>query len=101
MIMSNLFWLPKAQAARLRPFFPKSHGHPRVDDLRDLSGIIFTNRDETRWSTHRENMDPQQDRDHIRQAQGLAKCRHALRQMPEGLSLRYPYTCDSPLLDQF
>ena len=38
--MSNLFWLTEAQMARLRPFFPKSHGRPRVDDLRVLSGII-------------------------------------------------------------
>ena len=26
--MSNLFWLTDAQMARLRPFFPKSHGKP-------------------------------------------------------------------------
>jgi hypothetical protein len=30
--MSNLFWLSEAQMARLQPFFPKSHGKPRVDD---------------------------------------------------------------------
>ncbi|MEH7829421.1 IS5/IS1182 family transposase, partial [Gemmobacter sp. JM10B15] len=28
--MSNLFWLTDAQMERLRPFFPKSHGKPRV-----------------------------------------------------------------------
>jgi transposase len=39
--MSNLFWLTDAQMARLEPFFPKSHGKPRVDDRRVLSGIIF------------------------------------------------------------
>jgi len=27
---------------RLRPFFPESHGKPRVDDRRVLSGIVFT-----------------------------------------------------------
>ncbi len=32
------------QMARLRPYFPKSHGKPRVDDKRVLSGIIFVNR---------------------------------------------------------
>jgi transposase len=37
--MSNMFWLTEAQMARLQPFFPKSHGKPRVDDLRVLSGI--------------------------------------------------------------
>ena len=36
--------------ARLRPFFPKSHGKPRVDDRRVLSGIIFINRNGLRWS---------------------------------------------------
>ena len=34
---------------RLRPFFPKSHGKPRVDDRRVLSGIIFVNRNGLRW----------------------------------------------------
>lgn len=29
--MSNLFWLTDEQMARLRAFFPKSHGKPRVD----------------------------------------------------------------------
>jgi transposase len=48
-MMSNLFWLTDAQMARLRPFFPKSHGRPRVDDRRVLSGIIFTNRNGLRW----------------------------------------------------
>ena len=47
--MSNLFWLTDEQMARLRPFFPKSHGKPRVDDRRVLSGIIFINRNGLRW----------------------------------------------------
>ena len=47
--MSNLFWLTEAQMARLEPFFPKSHGEPRVDDRRLLSGIIFINRNGLRW----------------------------------------------------
>ena len=47
--MSNLFWLTDDQMARLRPFFPKSHGKPRVDDRRVLSGIIFINRNGLRW----------------------------------------------------
>ena len=34
---------------RLQPFFPKSHGIPRVDDRRVLSGIIFINRNGLRW----------------------------------------------------
>jgi transposase len=47
--MSNLLWLTDAQMARLQPFFPKSHGKPRVDDRRVLSGIIFINRNGLRW----------------------------------------------------
>lgn len=47
--MSDLFWLSDAQMARLEPDFPKSHGKPRVDDRRVLSGIIFINRNGLRW----------------------------------------------------
>ena len=47
--MSDLFWLTDEQMDRLRPFFPKSHGKPRVDDRRVLSGIIFVNRNGMRW----------------------------------------------------
>lgn len=46
--MSNLFWLRAEQMARLQHFFPKSHGKPRVDDRRVLSGIIFVNRNSLR-----------------------------------------------------
>ncbi len=48
-LMSNLFWLSDEQMGRLMPFFPKSHGRPRVDDRRVLSGIIFINRNGLRW----------------------------------------------------
>lgn len=47
--MSDLFWLTDAQMARRAPFFPKSHGKPRVDDKRVLSGINFINRNGIRW----------------------------------------------------
>ena len=47
--MSDLYWLTDAQIARLEPFFPKSHGKPRVDDRRVLSRIIFINRNGLRW----------------------------------------------------
>jgi len=47
--MSDLFWLTDVQMARLEPYFPKSHGKPRVDDRRVLSGIIFVNRNGLRW----------------------------------------------------
>ena len=47
--MKDLYWLTDEQMARLEPFFPKSHGRPRVDDRRVLSGIIFVNRNGLRW----------------------------------------------------
>ena len=47
--MSDLYWLTDEQMARLQPHFPKSHGKPRVDDRRVLSGIIFVNRNGLRW----------------------------------------------------
>ncbi len=39
--MSSLYWLSEARMECLRPFLLKSHGLPRVDDRRVLSGIIF------------------------------------------------------------
>ena len=47
--MSDLYWLTEEQMARLRPYFAKSHGKPRVDDRRVLSGIVFVNRNGLRW----------------------------------------------------
>ncbi len=47
--MSDLYWLTDEQMARLEPYFPESHGKPRVDDRRVLSGIIFVNRNGLRW----------------------------------------------------
>ena len=47
--MSELYWLTDEQMARLEPYFPKSHGKPRVDDRRVLSGIVFVNRNGLRW----------------------------------------------------
>ena len=47
--MSDLYWLTDEQMARLEPYFPKSHGRPRVDDRRGLSGMIFVNRNGLRW----------------------------------------------------
>ena len=38
--MSDHYWLSETQLDRLKPFFPRSHGVPRVDDRRVLSGII-------------------------------------------------------------
>lgn len=47
--MSDLFWPRDGQMARLARYFPKSHGKPRIDDRRVLSGMIFINRNGLRW----------------------------------------------------
>ena len=47
--MSDLIWLSKVQLSRIAPYFPLSHGVPRVDDRRVLSGIIFVLRNGLRW----------------------------------------------------
>ncbi len=47
--MSDLYWLTDEQMVRLRPYFPESHGRPRVDDRRVPSGIILVNRNGARW----------------------------------------------------
>ena len=47
--MSERFWLTDAQMELLGPFFPRSRGKPRVDDLRVLSGIIFMQRNGLMW----------------------------------------------------
>ena len=47
--MSDLFWLTKKQMRRIEPYFPRSHGVPRVDDRRIVSGIIFVIRNGLRW----------------------------------------------------
>ena len=47
--MSNLFWLSAAQMGRIEPCFTLSHGMPRVDDRRVISGIIFVIRNGLRW----------------------------------------------------
>ena len=47
--MSDLYWLSEAQVERLRPYFPKSRGKPRVDDRRVLSGIIYIQRNGLMW----------------------------------------------------
>jgi transposase len=47
--MSEVYWLTDALMLRREPFFPRSHGKPRVDDKRLLSGIILINRNGLRW----------------------------------------------------
>ncbi|MDB5714414.1 MAG: putative transposase for insertion sequence element [Sphingomonadales bacterium] len=47
--MSDLIWLSAAQMHQIEPYFPLSHGVPRVDDRRIVSGIIFVIRNGLRW----------------------------------------------------
>ena len=47
--MSEVWLLSEAQMRRIEPYFPLSHGIPRVDDRRIVSGIIFVIRNGLRW----------------------------------------------------
>lgn len=47
--MSDHFWLSEEQLARIEPYFPLSHGVPRVDDRRVLSGIIHVLKRGLQW----------------------------------------------------
>lgn len=47
--MSDQFWLSEDQLARISEFFPLSHGVPRVDDRKVVSGIIHVIRNGLRW----------------------------------------------------
>jgi transposase len=41
--MIRLFLLSERQMARISPYFPLSHGIPRVDDRRVVSGYVIRN----------------------------------------------------------
>ena len=47
--MSDHYWLTEDQLKRIKPYFPRSHGRPRVDDRRVISGIIHVIRNGLRW----------------------------------------------------
>jgi len=47
--LSDLWLLSEAQMRRIEAYFPLSHGIPRVDDRRIVSGIIFVIRNGLRW----------------------------------------------------
>ncbi len=47
--MSDHYWLSKEQLARIEPYFPLSHGVPRVDDRRVLSRIIHVLKRGLQW----------------------------------------------------
>ncbi len=47
--MAEMILLPEPRMARVSPFFPLSHGIPRVDDRRVIRGILFVLRNGQRW----------------------------------------------------
>jgi transposase len=47
--MSGLFLLSPAQMSKIEPFFPRSHGVPRVDDRRVISGIVYVLKHGLQW----------------------------------------------------
>ncbi len=47
--MSDHFWLSEEPLVQIKPYFPLSHGVPRVDDRRVVSGIIHVIRNGLRW----------------------------------------------------
>ncbi|MDG2479581.1 MAG: transposase, partial [Alphaproteobacteria bacterium] len=47
--MDDLCLLSEAQMRRIETFFPLSHGIPRVDDRRVISGIVFVIKNGLRW----------------------------------------------------
>lgn len=48
-LMSDLFLLSERQMARISPYFPLSHGVPRVEDRRVVSGIVYVLRNGLQW----------------------------------------------------
>lgn len=47
--MSELFLLSKMQFNLIKPYFPRAHGVPRVDDLRVVSGILYVIKNGLMW----------------------------------------------------
>jgi putative transposase len=47
--MSDLLLLSRARMQRIKPFFPRWHGIPRVDDWRVISGIVYVIRHGLQW----------------------------------------------------
>ena len=39
--MTNLLWLSDDQLDRIKPYFPLSHGVPRMEDNRVVKRIVF------------------------------------------------------------
>jgi len=49
LLVDDLFMLSEAQMRRIEPYFPLSHGIPRVDDRLIVSRIIYVIKNGLRW----------------------------------------------------
>ncbi len=47
--MGEVFMLTRKQLNRIKPYFPLSHGKPRVDDRRVISGIMYVIKNGLQW----------------------------------------------------
>ncbi len=74
--MSDHFWLGEEQLARIKPYFPLSHGLPRVDDRKVIGGIIHVIRS-LRWRDAPEVHGPHKTL-YNRFIRPSRACRHAL-----------------------
>lgn len=45
----HLLYLSESQLERIKPFFPRSHGAPRVDDRHVVSGILYVIKHGLQW----------------------------------------------------
>jgi transposase len=76
------FLLGEAQMHRIEPFFPLSHGIPRVDDRRIISGIVYVIKHGLMWRDAPEGYGPHSmKKDLAIRALDMAV---RLRQPPEG-----------------
>jgi putative transposase len=47
--MTEIYLISRKQLATIKPYFPLSHGKPRVDDRRVISGIVYVIRNGLQW----------------------------------------------------
>lgn len=54
----HLLYLSESQLERIKPFFPRSHGAPRVDDRRVVSNIIYLIKHGLQWKNEPDGYGP-------------------------------------------
>ncbi len=54
----HLLYLSESQLERIKPFFPRSHGAPRVDDRRVVSNIIYLIKHGLQWKNEPDEYGP-------------------------------------------